>query len=101
MKFAQFISPWKSKHQRVGLMCAVLLFQIITVRADNWPQFRGPHSLGISTETGLPVKWSATAVFHLTLAVALHFTGKPVSVEMPRLCGPRNCCQLLARTVMI
>lgn len=28
--------------------------------AANWPQFRGPRSEGISTEAGLPVKWSAT-----------------------------------------
>jgi outer membrane protein assembly factor BamB len=25
---------------------------------DDWPQFRGPGGLGISTETGLPVEWS-------------------------------------------
>ena len=26
----------------------------------NWPQWRGPSLNGVSTETGLPVKWSAT-----------------------------------------
>ena len=26
----------------------------------NWPQFRGPGALGVSTNTGLPDKWSAT-----------------------------------------
>jgi outer membrane protein assembly factor BamB len=31
-----------------------------TVWADNWPQFRGPRSQGLSLETGLPVRWSAT-----------------------------------------
>lgn len=30
-------------------------------RAENWPQFRGPASQGISSETGLPVKWDATS----------------------------------------
>ncbi len=29
--------------------------------AQNWPQFRGPGSQGISVETGLPVQWSATS----------------------------------------
>jgi outer membrane protein assembly factor BamB len=29
--------------------------------ADNWPQFRGPRSQGLSLETGLPVKWSASS----------------------------------------
>src|SRR5579871_2508127 len=28
--------------------------------ADDWRQFRGPRGLGVSTETGLPVRWGAT-----------------------------------------
>lgn len=28
--------------------------------ADNWPQWRGPGSSGVSTSTGLPTRWSAT-----------------------------------------
>ena len=31
----------------------------ITTPAD-WPQFRGPGSLGVSSDTGLPAKWDAT-----------------------------------------
>ncbi len=30
------------------------------VRAENWPQWRGPMQNGVSGETNLPVKWSAT-----------------------------------------
>ena len=30
------------------------------VHAENWPEFRGPGHQGISGETGLPLKWSAT-----------------------------------------
>jgi len=30
------------------------------VLADNWPHWRGPAHNGVSTETGLPVSWSAT-----------------------------------------
>jgi outer membrane protein assembly factor BamB len=30
------------------------------LRADDWPQFRGPTGQGISNEKNLPVKWSAT-----------------------------------------
>ena len=26
--------------------------------AENWPQWRGPHGQGISTETQLPVEWA-------------------------------------------
>ena len=30
-------------------------------RAENWPQFRGPTRQGVSTETGVPLEWSATS----------------------------------------
>jgi outer membrane protein assembly factor BamB len=30
-----------------------------TLMADNWPHWRGPSHNGVSTETGLPVSWSA------------------------------------------
>ena len=32
----------------------------LPVTAENWPQFRGPHFNGSSSETGLPTKWSTT-----------------------------------------
>lgn len=32
----------------------------IATRAENWPQFRGPTGQSHSTETGLPLRWSAT-----------------------------------------
>ena len=32
---------------------------IATLSAENWPQWRGPAMNGISTEKGLPLKWSA------------------------------------------
>jgi outer membrane protein assembly factor BamB len=31
----------------------------LSARAENWPGFRGPTGMGISTETGLPLTWSA------------------------------------------
>ena len=31
-----------------------------TVSAENWPQWRGPGSQGISTEANVPTEWSAT-----------------------------------------
>lgn len=31
-----------------------------TVRAENWPQWRGPKNNGISNETNTPTKWSKT-----------------------------------------
>ncbi|MCI0490313.1 MAG: PQQ-binding-like beta-propeller repeat protein [Blastocatellia bacterium] len=40
----------------------VLLFLLLSVPvfAQDWPQFRGPTGQGISTERGLPQKWSET-----------------------------------------
>jgi outer membrane protein assembly factor BamB len=31
-----------------------------SVTADDWPQWRGPSSLGVSEEAGLPTEWSST-----------------------------------------
>ena len=39
---------------------AFLLLVVSPICADDVPQFRGPGGLGISKETNLPVKWSAT-----------------------------------------
>jgi len=30
----------------------------LALHAENWPQWRGPRRDGVSSETGLPVKWS-------------------------------------------
>jgi outer membrane protein assembly factor BamB len=30
--------------------------------AEDWPQWRGPHGNGVSTEKGLPTRWDAEAV---------------------------------------
>lgn len=35
-----------------------LAVSINTVRAENWPQWRGPRNNGISNETNTPTKWS-------------------------------------------
>lgn len=43
------------------LLVFVLLFVVcFRVRAEDWPQFRGPGGQGISRETGLSAEWSAT-----------------------------------------
>ena len=39
-------------------VCSLLLLQVTLARADNWPQWRGVHSDGISTEKNIPTKWS-------------------------------------------
>src|SRR5690606_18795299 len=34
------------------------LFGASLLTAENWPQFRGPSSVGVSAEKDLPVRWS-------------------------------------------
>jgi outer membrane protein assembly factor BamB len=36
------------------------LFSALVVRAENWPEFRGPTGQGIAGQTNLPLEWSAT-----------------------------------------
>src|SRR6516165_6880598 len=42
------------------LACLGLLVFVFGGKAEDWPQFRGPGGTGVSAETGLPVRWSAT-----------------------------------------
>ncbi|HKY04146.1 MAG TPA: PQQ-binding-like beta-propeller repeat protein [Blastocatellia bacterium] len=46
--------------QRGAIAACSLILLTIATRADNWPQWRGPRSQGVSTETRLPVTWSST-----------------------------------------
>ena len=56
------------RHQTVGfvaenLLIAALVLGLLALEstyAGNWPQWRGPNGDGISLETNVPVKWSAT-----------------------------------------
>ncbi len=46
--------------RRLLLACLLVSSSVGLVRADNWPQWRGPDNDGASKETNLPTKWSAT-----------------------------------------
>lgn len=41
-------------------LCLLCWLTPLTVRAENWPAWRGPRGDGSSTETGLPLRWSNT-----------------------------------------
>jgi outer membrane protein assembly factor BamB len=41
-------------------VACIVLSAFTVVRAENWPQWRGPSLNGISTETNLPVRWTTT-----------------------------------------
>jgi outer membrane protein assembly factor BamB len=43
---------------RVLLSLALMVFSLAIVKADNWPQWRGPLLNGVSSETNLPVTWT-------------------------------------------
>src|SRR5215213_1334837 len=43
--------------KRLGVV-ALLLVTFVIVRADNWPQWRGPSLNGVSNEKNLPIKWT-------------------------------------------
>jgi outer membrane protein assembly factor BamB len=43
---------------RIAAICCLVLFGGF-VRAENWPQWRGPYLNGTSGEKNLPVKWTA------------------------------------------
>jgi len=40
--------------------CLLLLLFVGAIRAEDWPGFRGPTGQGVSSETDLPLTWSAT-----------------------------------------
>jgi outer membrane protein assembly factor BamB len=44
----------------IALSTLLLLATPVPDATSAWPQWRGPGSQGISSETGLPVEWSAT-----------------------------------------
>jgi outer membrane protein assembly factor BamB len=48
------------KRNSVCALVCIICFCALAVLADNWPQFRGTGSRGVSSEKNLPVKWSAT-----------------------------------------
>jgi outer membrane protein assembly factor BamB len=44
----------------VALVGLLLISSAYEASAENWPRFRGPTGQGISSETNLPLTWSAT-----------------------------------------
>jgi outer membrane protein assembly factor BamB len=42
-----------------GSACLSMCLLGAAAGAENWPQFRGPGTQGLSKETGLPLQWSA------------------------------------------
>src|SRR5437867_451421 len=52
---------WKTPFMIKFRVALIFTFTLtVAVHGENWPNWRGPSSTGISTETGLPVRWSDT-----------------------------------------
>lgn len=52
-----------NRNRRMKNVCGTLIaipFIIVSVCAENWPQFRGPDAQGHSSELGVPVQWGVT-----------------------------------------
>jgi outer membrane protein assembly factor BamB len=45
---------------RIVLALAIGVSAVVPIEAENWPQWRGPRLDGNSSETGLPVTWTAS-----------------------------------------
>ena len=45
---------------RLFVTVALAAASVAMLSADNWPQWRGPQLTGVSSEKGLPVKWSTS-----------------------------------------
>jgi outer membrane protein assembly factor BamB len=53
------MSPMMTNMRTASLLVILLIFSA-SAYADNWPHWRGPTATGVSTETGLPERWSDT-----------------------------------------
>lgn len=48
--------------------------------ADDWPHWRGPHATGVSSESGLPLKWDAKTNVAWSAALAGQGVSTPIIV---------------------
>ncbi len=64
--------------RNVGLSLLVVLVAAIGLHADDWPQWRGPFGTGVSNETGLPLRWSATTNIAWTAALSGQGVSTPI-----------------------
>ncbi len=69
----------RAKSARAAASVAlVLLAPPSRLVAQNWPQWRGPSSQGVSAESGLPTRWSATGDIAWKVPLAGTGTSSPI-----------------------
>jgi outer membrane protein assembly factor BamB len=64
--------------RRIGIVMLLCALAVIPLAADNWPQWRGPHLNGMSSETNLPLKWSRTENVHWKLPLPERSGATPI-----------------------
>jgi outer membrane protein assembly factor BamB len=69
---------WNLKILLLIILGVSLMSLTVTVGAANWPQWRGPNGMGISTEKNLPVEWNATKNIKWKTAIAGRGHSSPV-----------------------
>ena len=67
-----------SRHRNTLFGIILATWATTVVLADNWPQWRGPELNGVSRETNLPVRWSATEGIAWKLALPAWSGSTPV-----------------------
>jgi hypothetical protein len=99
----------------LALLCGLTLgFETITVRAENWPAWRGPREDGISHEENVPTDWNVKhAVWKTELPGKGHAspivwgdrvitaTALPESKDRVLLCVDRNSGKLLWQQTVV
>lgn len=65
---------------RIGSSLLLVCLATPVVAADDWPQWRGPLATGVSTETGLPLRWSATENVAWNATLSGHGVSTPIVV---------------------
>ncbi len=62
----------------VGKTCWFAVFVIGTLPAQDWPTFRGPAGLGVSSAKGVPTVWSAEKNVRWKVPLARPANGSPI-----------------------
>jgi len=68
---------------KLKLSAILVIACTAAVHAENWPNWRGPASTGVSTEKGLPVRWSDTE------NIAWKATFRGLGISSPIVWGDR------------
>ena len=66
--------------RRAGWLVGVVFAAGVLVHAEDWPHWRGPAATGVSLESNLPVRWSATENVAWTRPLAGQGVSTPIVV---------------------